>query len=68
MEGAQPSLQNQQRVLAAIVVTDAVGFSAQMSADEERALAIINRDLKQIASLCNVFKGQVFSDSTIPLA
>ncbi len=63
MEGAQPSLQNQQRVLAAIVVTDAVGFSAQMSADEERALAIINRDLKQIANLCNVFKGQVLKST-----
>ena len=63
MEGAQPSLQNQQRVLAAIVVTDAVGFSAQMSADEERALAIINRDLKQIAGLCNVFKGQVLKST-----
>lgn len=64
MEGAQPSLQNQnQRVLAAIVVTDAVGFSAQMSANEERALAIINRDLKQIAGLCNVFKGQVLKST-----
>ncbi len=63
MEGAQPSLQNQQRVLAAIVVTDAVGFSAQMSADEERALAIINRDLKQIAGLCNVFRGQVLKST-----
>ncbi|ESA37047.1 family 3 adenylate cyclase [Leptolyngbya sp. Heron Island J] len=63
MEGAQPSLQNQQRVLAAIVVTDAVGFSAQMSADEERALGIINRDLKQIAGLCNVFKGQVLKST-----
>ncbi|MBT9315284.1 adenylate/guanylate cyclase domain-containing protein [Leptothoe spongobia] len=63
MEGAQQSLQNQQRVLAAIVVTDAVGFSAQMSADEERALATINRDLKQIAGLCNVFKGQVLKST-----
>ncbi|MDV3353367.1 adenylate/guanylate cyclase domain-containing protein [Leptolyngbyaceae cyanobacterium CCMR0082] len=63
MEGAQPSLQTQQRVLAAIVVTDAVGFSAQMSSDEERALAIINRDLKQIAGLCNVFKGQVLKST-----
>ena len=63
MEGAQQSLQNQQRVLAAIVVTDAVGFSAQMSADEERALATINRDLKQIAGLCKVFKGQVLKST-----
>ena len=63
MEGAQPSLQNQQRVLAAIVVTDAVGFSAQMSANEERALTNINRDLKQISGLCNVFKGQVLKST-----
>ncbi|MEL6230218.1 MAG: adenylate/guanylate cyclase domain-containing protein [Cyanobacteria bacterium J06627_3] len=63
MEGAQQSLQNQQRVLAAIVVTDAVGFSAQMSADEERALATINRDLKQIAGLCKVFNGQVLKST-----
>ena len=64
MEGAQQSLQHHnQRVLAAIVVTDAVGFSAQMSADEERALATINRDLKQIAGLCKVFKGQVLKST-----
>ncbi|MEM9980078.1 MAG: adenylate/guanylate cyclase domain-containing protein, partial [Cyanobacteria bacterium P01_D01_bin.2] len=63
MEGAQPSLQNQQRVLAAIVVTDAVGFSAQMSADEERALTVIHRDLKQISGLCNVFRGQVLKST-----
>lgn len=65
MEGAQqPSLQNlNQRVLAAIVVTDAVGFSAQMSANEEQALAIINRDLTQISGLCKVFKGQVLKST-----
>ena len=48
-----------QRTLAAIVVTDAVGFSKHMSQDEDRALSIINRDLKLIGELCEFFDGQV---------
>ncbi|MEM9087256.1 MAG: adenylate/guanylate cyclase domain-containing protein [Cyanobacteria bacterium P01_F01_bin.53] len=48
-----------QRTLAAIVVTDAVGFSKHMSQDEDRALAIINRDLRLIGELCDFFEGQI---------
>ncbi|MBE9061409.1 adenylate/guanylate cyclase domain-containing protein [cf. Phormidesmis sp. LEGE 11477] len=48
-----------QRTLAAIVITDAVSFSQRMSQDEERALAIINQDLKLITSLCNNFEGKI---------
>lgn len=48
-----------QRTLAAIVVTDAVGFSKRMSQDEDRALAIINRDLQLIGELCEFFEGQI---------
>ena len=48
-----------QRTLAAIVVTDAVGFSKRMSQDEDRALAVINRDLQLISELCEFFEGQV---------
>ncbi len=48
-----------QRTLAAIVVTDAVGFSRRMSRDEDRALAIINRDLQLISELCEFFEGQI---------
>ncbi len=48
-----------QRTLAAIVITDAVSFSKRMSQDEDRALAIINRDLQLISELCEFFEGQV---------
>lgn len=48
-----------QRTLAAIVVTDAVGFSKHMSRDEDRALAVINRDLQLIGELCEFFEGQI---------
>ncbi|MGB3791092.1 MAG: adenylate/guanylate cyclase domain-containing protein [Phormidesmis sp.] len=48
-----------QRTLAAIVITDAVSFSKRMSQDEEKALAIINQDLKLITELCNAFEGKI---------
>ncbi len=48
-----------QRTLAAIVVTDAVGFSKRMSQDEDRALTVINRDLQLITELCEFFEGQI---------
>jgi adenylate cyclase len=48
-----------QRTLAAVVVTDAVSFSKRMSQDEDKALAMINRDLQLISELCEFFEGQV---------
>ncbi|MGB3300317.1 MAG: adenylate/guanylate cyclase domain-containing protein [Phormidesmis sp.] len=48
-----------QRTLAAVVVTDAVSFSKCMSQDEDRALAMINRDLQLISELCDFFEGQI---------
>lgn len=48
-----------QRSLAAIAITDAVGFSKWMSRDEDTALAIINRDLQLIKSLCAAFEGKI---------
>ena len=48
-----------QRTLAAIVVTDAVGFSKHMSQDEDRALSIISRDLQLIGELCEFFDGKI---------
>ena len=38
-----------ERALAAIVLTDAVSFSARMSVDEEGTLTLIQRDLDVIA-------------------
>ena len=48
-----------QRTLAAIVVTDAVGFSKHMSQDEDKALSMINRDLQLVAELCEFFDGKI---------
>ncbi|WP_187329279.1 adenylate/guanylate cyclase domain-containing protein [Halomicronema hongdechloris] len=54
-----PSSDHSQRTLAAIVVTDVVGFSARMSANEAATLTLVNRDLQRIADLCDTHEGQV---------
>ncbi len=51
------------RVLAAIVVTDAVSFSARMSEDEEGTLALIQRDLQLMGDLCEQAGGQVLKST-----
>lgn len=54
------TVQNEiQRSLAAIVITDAVGFSRWMSQDEDTALSIINHDLQFISELCERFQGKI---------
>lgn len=55
-------MQNQ-RTLAAIVLTDAVGFSARMSVDEERTLQLIQRDLQLIETLCGEKEGKVLKST-----
>lgn len=57
------STANSQRVLAAIVITDAVGFSARMSIDEETTLCLIQRDLKMMGELCEQYNGQVLKST-----
>lgn len=52
-----------QRSLAAIVITDAVGFSKRMSQDEDEALVIINRDLRLIKDLCDSFEGKILKST-----
>ncbi len=52
-----------ERSLAAIVLTDAVGFSARMSVDEESTLQLIRRDLDLIARLCDRFGGKVLKST-----
>lgn len=58
----QPSTRSQ-RILAAIMLTDAVGFSARMSVDEETTLYLIQRDLKLFGNLCGEFEGQVLKST-----
>src|SRR4051812_5486516 len=48
-----------QRTLAAIVFTDAVGFSARVGSDEDGTVALISHDLELISSLCERHEGQV---------
>ena len=57
MENRVPSLAKGQRILAAIMVTDAVSFSTHMSKDEELTLQLIDRDLNLIAQLCEDYQG-----------
>jgi serine/threonine protein kinase/class 3 adenylate cyclase len=52
-----------QRTLAAIMVTDAVGFSARMSVDEERTLALIHRDQQCMQKLCQQYEGRVLKST-----
>ncbi|HEY9888852.1 MAG TPA: adenylate/guanylate cyclase domain-containing protein [Candidatus Obscuribacterales bacterium] len=54
---------NAERALAAIVLTDAVSFSARMSVDEEGTLALIQRDLEVIGELCDRFGGKVLKST-----
>ncbi|MEO1352412.1 MAG: protein kinase [Cyanobacteria bacterium J06635_15] len=51
------------RTLAAIVVTDAVGFSARMSIDEESTLRLIQRDLKLMETSCSRLEGRVLKST-----
>lgn len=51
------------RLLAAIMMTDAVGFSARMSVDEELTLRLIDRDLKLIGDLCGAFEGTLLKST-----
>jgi class 3 adenylate cyclase len=48
-----------QRSLAAIVFTDAAGFSARVGDDEDGTVALIRRDLDLMTVLCKQFEGQV---------
>ena len=63
MSSDLPTPSRGQRALAAIVVTDAVGFSARMSVDEENTLQLIQRDLTLMATRCQEFEGQVLKST-----
>jgi class 3 adenylate cyclase len=52
-----------QRVLAAIVFTDTVGFSRLMSKDEELTLRLVARDLAYMKTTCEAFGGQVLKST-----
>lgn len=41
-----------QLVMAAVVFSDAVGFSARMAVDENRTLRLVERDLTLMTEIC----------------
>lgn len=51
------------RALAAIVMSDGVGFSARMMDDEEHTLRLIHRDLQLMREMCQQFEGQVLKST-----
>ncbi|MBE9140120.1 protein kinase [Nodosilinea sp. LEGE 07088] len=51
------------RTLAAIVLTDAVGFSARMAVHEESTLSQIQRDQELMEKLCQDFEGKVLKST-----
>lgn len=63
MERRVSSLSQGQRLLAAIMITDAVGFSTRMSVDEESTLQLIDRDLTLIGDVCQNFGGTVLKST-----
>lgn len=63
MERRVSSLSQGQRLLAAIMITDAVGFSTRMSTDEECTLQLIDRDLTLIGDICREFGGTVLKST-----
>jgi len=56
-------LDNRQRVMAAIVFSDAVAFSARMSADEGRTLNLVERDLDLMREICQRCHGRVIKST-----
>jgi class 3 adenylate cyclase len=51
----------EQRILAAIVFTDVVGFSKLAAANEARVYTSLQRDMAVITSLCRAHSGQVLN-------
>lgn len=52
-----------QQTLAAIMLTDAVGFSARMSVNEVLTLELIRRDQQLMTSLCKQHQGRVLKST-----
>ncbi|MEM6256211.1 MAG: protein kinase [Cyanobacteria bacterium P01_D01_bin.156] len=63
MSNSLPTTSRGQRALAAIIVTDAVGFSARMSVDEEKTLQLIEQDLQLMAEQCQALDGRVLKST-----
>ncbi|TVQ57030.1 MAG: NACHT domain-containing protein [Spirulina sp. DLM2.Bin59] len=63
MDDLDINLEDQRRVMATIVFSDAVGFSAQMATDEERTLRLVARDLQLMRRICEEKMGRVLKST-----
>jgi class 3 adenylate cyclase len=52
-----------QRILAAIVFTDVVGYSIRIQHEEEKTIALVKRDLTVFSSLCTQHGGKVIKNT-----
>ncbi len=52
-----------QRILAAIIFTDVVGYSIRVQHEEEKTIALVNRDLAHFSSLCAANSGKVVKNT-----
>src|SRR5690349_13219124 len=52
-----------QRILAAIVFTDVVGYSIRIQHEEEKTIALVKRDLAVFSSLCTQNSGKVIKNT-----
>ena len=59
---ATEKVEDEQRILAAIMFTDIVGYTAMMGQDEGRALSILDRNQKLIKPLVEKYNGQWLKD------
>lgn len=57
------SQQPNQRILAAIVFTDVVGFSARMQIEEEKTISLVKRDLIAFEKICLHNGGRIIKNT-----
>ncbi len=55
--------QQHQRILAAIVFTDVVGYSARMQIEEDKTITLVKRDLTALQKICQSHDGKVIKDT-----
>ncbi|QIZ70337.1 adenylate/guanylate cyclase domain-containing protein [Oxynema aestuarii] len=63
MNNITSDLDGCERVLAAIVFSDAVDFSARMRSNEPRTLALIQRDQTIMKAICERYQGEVIKST-----
>ncbi len=56
-------MSDSQRILAAIVFTDVVGYTTRIQLEEEKTISLVKRDLAVFTALCNQHSGKVIKNT-----